>query len=67
MTGNKRQLMETMYICYRHVQVRSSSLFFCHGNRHTFSNTETVLSEEQIYSISLGVFWVLASYAPTGR
>ena len=33
----------------------------------TFSSTETVVSEEQMYSIRLGVFEEVTSYAPTGQ
>jgi len=60
--------METMYVCYGRVQVRSSLPFFVmETGTLKFNSTETVVSEEQMYSIRLGVFWEVTSYAPTGR
>jgi hypothetical protein len=59
--------MEATYISYRLVLVRSSSHFFIvEIGILMFSSTETVLSEEQMYSIRLGDFWEATSYALTG-
>ena len=62
--------METMCICYRRVQVKPSSQFFffvTEVGTLVFSRIETMLSEEQMHSIRLGVFWKVTLYAPTGR